>query len=85
VQKSGRCASFTAIGKISGYIFFGPGKLDLIDPVINLVEMITDFRIRVHIYCDSRTKKSAEIMKKYERERKKEKRLFCLSEICKCG
>lgn len=74
LRKLVRCASFTAIGKISGYIFFRPGKLNLVDPVIDLVEMITDFRIRVHIYCDSRTKESARIMKEYEKEGKKERR-----------
>ena len=43
----------TSIGKISGYVSFWPGKLNLIDPVVDLVEMITGLRVCAHVHCDA--------------------------------
>lgn len=41
--------SVTAIGEIPGYVLLRSGQLDLIDPLVDLPEMIVDFRVQVHL------------------------------------
>lgn len=91
------CFLVTSIGKVSGYVSFGPGKFYLIHPVVDLVEMITDLRVRVHVHCDAfGGPHTSEIMsscgdnesiqgEEREGERERDKSLLRTSEICKCG
>lgn len=94
MRSQGSCFLVTSIGKVSGYISFGSGKLDLIDPIVNLVEMITGLRVRAHVHCDAfGGPHTSEIMsscgddERMRGEEREGERSPCLRilEICKCG
>lgn len=67
----------------------------MIDPVVDLVEMITGLRVRAHVHCDAFGRPyTSEIMSsrgdnervEVKKERKeREKSLLRISEICKRG